>query len=138
MSRAAGRCVRARSRPSESSARMNTTCSGPRAGFERRSRRPLSALAPNFHYRARQYGELLRRDRESGREVNDRAERADKHALLHETSAQPLEIVDAVELHHADRALHAYVLHTRQVAARRKAALECGRQGGDLRKTRLP
>src|SRR5262249_3179281 len=71
-------------------------------------------------------GELVGRDGEGRRQVDDPTERADKDPLLHEAGPQRLNIGDAIELDHADRALHPHVLDPRQAAARRQSMGERG------------
>ena len=151
-SQAAARCAWARSRRCGSNAPTNTTCMARWWGFSRcpcltlchqhRGRRyPCrghSRRAPTtFVTASRQFRELVLADRERRREIDDGTERPDEYALLHEPRAQGLEIVDAVKLDDADRALHPHVLDARKAAARRKAALERARDIGNLPQARF-
>src|SRR5262249_23819855 len=87
--------------------------------------------------RPRQLRELVLANRERRREIDDGAERADEHPLLHEPCAQDLEIVDAVKLHNADRTLHPHVLDAWKAATGRKAVREGCRDIGYLPQARL-
>ena len=76
MWRAAGRCASARSPPSRSSAPTPTICTGRRSGSDLYAR-----WLQDLHDRPRQCRQFLLADREGGREIDDRAERADEDAL---------------------------------------------------------
>src|SRR5262245_42857318 len=132
MWQAAGRCVLVRSPGYESIAPTNTTCTAPWWDFEvllapqdrEAAVASLIAFVQHVHHRFHQSRKLIRADSECRREINDGAERAHEHPLLHETRAQAFEIVDAVELHHADCALHPHVLGAGKAAAGGQAVLE--------------
>src|SRR5262249_29142768 len=125
-SRAAARCGGGRSRRGGANAPAGMTYKARGGGVEAPPARPpwlriLAGFAHHLRHRPRQLRELVLPNRERRREIDDGAERADEHPLLHEPCAQDLEIVDAVKLHNADRTLHPHVLDAWKAATGRKA-----------------
>src|SRR5262249_59362851 len=92
--------------------------------------RPLASLnlqgLSRTHYfrdRFRQLRKLLRGNREGRCEIDDGAERTDESSLFHKTRAQSFEIVDLLDLNHANRAPHPHVLHASPPATSRHSKL---------------
>src|SRR5436309_13280474 len=97
---------------------------------ERETRRGVrsGAACPSsqhFYDDIRQGGEFLTADRECRGEIDDRTKRTNKYACVDKPRAQLLQLCNAVEFDHADRAPDPHLPDAGQCAARSKAALQC-------------
>ena len=93
--------------------------------------------ADDLDHRVGERRELVRRNGEGRRQVDDRSERTHEHALRDEAAPQRVDVVDAVEFDHADRAHDADVAHAGHVAAGREPGAQRLLDRRDLRQPRL-
>src|SRR5438046_3150256 len=97
----------------------------------------LLQFANGLYDRIGQRLQFVRRDREGRCQIDDIADRTDKHTLRNKVRTQVVQVFDVVEFYHAYGAFHAYVFHASKAPARRKTSLQRGGDIVDLLQTRL-
>ena len=83
--------------------------SAPQLPTARRHSRPRRPLKRDVEDGVAELFELRRRDRQRGRDVDHIRERADEDACVDEPLPQPVEVVQSLDLNHADGPFHPHV-----------------------------